>query len=199
MATDKIKKQFERYNKLFTFMTRHSGRNITKFQDIYNMYFGLSTETEFGLTLPSWLKAVWPKKVVHMSIKEYYASMGTVEMQKILVGPLLEKIIKDSRNRLADTRESGRKIYLYSAHENNVAELLVALKVFDNHIPNYGSYVILELHRLNGVPGFKILYENYYGGGPKVLKMPQCEEICPLEKFVSILKNILPQPADRLC
>lgn len=39
------------------------------------------------------------------------------------------------------------KLRLYSAHENNVAALLAAAKVFEPHQPNYGSTFSLELRK----------------------------------------------------
>lgn len=39
------------------------------------------------------------------------------------------------------------KLYLYSAHENNVAALMAAARVFEAHQPNYGSTFSLELRK----------------------------------------------------
>lgn len=39
------------------------------------------------------------------------------------------------------------KLYLYSAHENNVAALMAAARVYEAHQPNYGSTFSLELRK----------------------------------------------------
>lgn len=39
------------------------------------------------------------------------------------------------------------KLQLISAHENNVAGLMAAARVFEAHQPNYGSTFSLELRR----------------------------------------------------
>lgn len=49
-------------------------------------------------------------------------------------------------------------MFLYSAHETNIALLLVTLDIFDDQIPTFGSYVIIEVHRVDGVYGFKVMH-----------------------------------------
>lgn len=68
--------KFRTYQQTFNYIARNSGLNVRGFQDIYQLYFGLSTETEYGFTLPSWLDSVWPETVVKLSIEEYFVSMG---------------------------------------------------------------------------------------------------------------------------
>ena len=41
------------------------------------------------------------------------------------------------------------KLYLYSAHENNVAALMAAARVYEAHQPNYGATFSLELRKNN--------------------------------------------------
>lgn len=48
------------------------------------------------------------------------------------------------------------KIYLYSGHDFNVALVLLALDAFPPEVPNYGSYVAIELHLVNDVFGYKV-------------------------------------------
>lgn len=40
------------------------------------------------------------------------------------------------------------KIYLYSGHESNIAALLHAFNVYEPHVPEYSSAIILELHQI---------------------------------------------------
>lgn len=43
----------------------------------------------------------------------------------------------------------GRKIFLYSGHDNNVINILAALNLYEPHFPNYSSAVLIELYRVN--------------------------------------------------
>lgn len=48
------------------------------------------------------------------------------------------------------------KLRLYSAHENNVAALMSAARVFQAHQPNYGATFSLELRRFRGTGKYGI-------------------------------------------
>lgn len=71
-----MKAKYRTYQQTFDYVTRNSGLNVRRFQDIYQMYFGISTESEYGLALPSWLNSVWPDTIIKLSIEEYFVSMG---------------------------------------------------------------------------------------------------------------------------
>lgn len=47
-------------------------------------------------------------------------------------------------------------MYLYSAHDITVASLLINLGIFKRHLPPYGCYVSLEVHKIEGVHGIKV-------------------------------------------
>lgn len=54
-------------------------------------------------------------------------------------------------------------MYLYSAHENNVAEFLLVLDIFNPpHIPTYGSFIVVEVHLIDGVYGLKVIFCRIY-------------------------------------
>lgn len=188
---------FKKFKKQFDYISRNSGLNVTRFIDVYQLYFGLSTESEYGFALPSWTNAVWPDAITNLAIKEYFVSMATTDMRRMAAGYLLKKIVEDAKKKIGDGNPLGRKIHLYSAHENNVAELLISLGVFKPHVPNYGAYAVIELHKINDQYKIKIIYENYNGYGPEVLKMPGCDTLCPLERFVSLIQEYF--PTDNLC
>lgn len=60
---------------------------------------------------------------------------------------MLGKIINNMINKSTDNLSPvGRKIFLYSAHENNVINILAALNLFQPHVPKYSAAVIVELH-----------------------------------------------------
>ncbi|XP_044254618.1 venom acid phosphatase Acph-1-like [Tribolium madens] len=176
---------------IFAYISNNTGLNVTKFLDVYNLYFGLATEEEWGFKLPEWTKSVWPKTIIDLSIEEYFASTATTELNRMASGYFLQKIITDTKKKIQTGNE--RKIYLYSAHENNIAELLILLGIFEPlHIPDYGSYLTFEVHRVGDKYGIKIYYENYTGGGPKLMKLPACETFCEFDKFMSLIEEYMP-------
>lgn len=61
---------------------------------------------------------------------------------------MLQKFIIASQQKINGTlTPSGRKIYLYSGHENDVVKILAVLNVYEQHLPPYSSAVMLELRR----------------------------------------------------
>lgn len=90
-----IQKQFKLHENIFRYISNHTGRNITRFLDVYNLYFGISTEEEWGFELPPWTKEVWPDVVTQLAMRDYFVSMTTAEMRKMASGYLLQKVSKD--------------------------------------------------------------------------------------------------------
>ncbi|CAG9766535.1 unnamed protein product [Ceutorhynchus assimilis] len=189
-----VRSEYEKYSAIFAYISEHSGLNVTKFQDVYDLYFGLSTEEEYGLKLPEWTREVWPDIVNEISFKQYGIYTKTTGLRKIAAGYWIQKIINDSENKI-NSANNDTKIYLYSAHENNIGQLFATLDLFEYpHIPTYGSYVLFELHNINNTHGFKIYYQNYNGTTtPKLLKLPGCAEFCPLDEFKTLVAEYLPE------
>lgn len=126
---------------------------------MYNLYFGLSTEEELGLPLPTWTQKVWPKIVTQLAMLEYFFLTAQDDMKRMASGYLLEKIIQDTIQKISECN-SEKKIFLYSAHENNLAQFLILLGVFDTivprHVPNYGAHILVEIHKINGEFGVMV-------------------------------------------
>lgn len=69
---------------------------------------------------------------------------------------MLRKIIDDTISKIDGNLSNERKMFLLSGHEINCAYMLRLLGVFKPHIPPYGAQVIFELHKINGVYGYKV-------------------------------------------
>lgn len=84
-----------------------------------------------------------------MTVNHYYA------------GVLLMDILNATSSVIAGDKDRP-KLYLISAHENNVAGLMAAIRVFKPHQPRYGATISLELRRRpsTGQYGFMV---NIYG------------------------------------
>lgn len=68
----------------------------------------------------------------------------------------MKKIIDDSKAKAANKTLQNTKIFLYSAHESNLAHLLRFLGIFQPHIPPYGSYIAIEIHNVQGTRTIKV-------------------------------------------
>ncbi|XP_060531079.1 venom acid phosphatase Acph-1-like [Cylas formicarius] len=185
-------KEFGKYRDVFRYISENTGLNVRKFFDVYNLYFGLSTEEEWGFDLPQWTKTVWPTTITSLAIKEYFVSMATLEMRQMATGYFLNKLIEDTKRKIISSNLPGKKMFLYSAHESNLAELLMALNVFTPHVPNYGAWISIEVHFINNIYGVKVFYENHEEQGPRSLSLPNCGTFCPLDKFIQATAHLIP-------
>lgn len=87
-----MQKQFKEHEHIFGYISNNTGLKIQTFLDVYNLYFGISTQYEWGFTMPSWTKKVWPDVITQLAIKDYFVSMATKEMRKMATGYLLQKV-----------------------------------------------------------------------------------------------------------
>lgn len=99
----------------------------------------------------------------NIEIKRYssgitqYIYRRTIFKNNHFLGILIKKIIEDSLNYIeGKLTPKGRKVFLYSSHEVNVALTLIGLNVFYPHVPSYASYVVIELHQLGQMYGVKV-------------------------------------------
>jgi hypothetical protein len=75
-------------------------------------------------------------------------------MQRLRVGPLFTKILKnmEKRSKMSDNNDESPKIFEFSAHDHTVYSLINAFGIYDApNIPPYASPVIVELHQLEGL------------------------------------------------
>ena len=57
---------------------------------------------------------------------------------------MVDHMVKKSKNAL----NPDRKLWMYSAHDDTIANVLMALNLFERHLPPYTATILIEL-RLN--------------------------------------------------
>lgn len=100
----KYQAEYDLHKEQFEYISENSGLNVTSFEDIFNLYFGISTEVscfklnsflelnfnilkvEFGLEQPEWLKKVWPDIIIELAVKEYHIATATTELRSLTSG-----------------------------------------------------------------------------------------------------------------
>ena len=60
-------------------------------------------------------------------------------------GPFLGKVLHDMTKKTSCDSKAGQKLAMYSAHDSTIANVLMALDVFDPQSPPYRSAVLIEL------------------------------------------------------
>lgn len=209
--TDNFISTMSNYTSLIGYVANKTGLNIPSFYPLLKLYFNLVSEVSiitpffsldtliylkenFGLRLPKWTKKIYPHPLNETPGIYYTQVSASNEAKQYSGGFLLKNIINEMQSQIKGAEPKERKIYLYSGHEINVAYILILLGVYDMRPPPLGSFVILELHKLNTDNfGVKVLYQNYEEIEPKLLHLPGCEKICEFNKFLRNVQNFLPE------
>ncbi|EEZ98776.1 venom acid phosphatase Acph-1 [Tribolium castaneum] len=196
VLSDEAQKILAVYTDLYAKLSRYSGMDIITPKDAANIYFTLKCEEDFGLKLPQWASEVYPQVLEDASAVDYELSTATPDLKKLSAGFLLRKIIQDSLAKQNGTLPEKRKIFLYSAHEWNVATMLRTLGVFYRHVPPFGATVFFEIHNIDGEFGLKLYYQDYKQTNPKLLVIPGCTSFCPLDELIKLMGDNLPAEDD---
>ncbi|XP_018578061.1 venom acid phosphatase Acph-1 [Anoplophora glabripennis] len=185
------KAMYEKYEKLRRYLEHHAGETLHS-KKFASLYFTLTTEHENGLKMPEWAEPVYPL-IKHLAIMDYNVSTATPQLKRLASGFLARKIIGDTKAKIRGEKYSRTKVFLYSAHESNVAHFLRFLGVFHSHVPPYGSYISVEVHNYNGERGFKVYYQDYSTEKPRKVRLPRCGSFCKLDDFERFYGHLMPQ------
>lgn len=194
---------------LFTYLTLHTGQNVSTIVDIEYLYDVLFIEDRFNMTLPAWTAEVYPDKLRTLSDFSFAMKAYTKEMQRLRGGPLVKEMTNQMSSRVGWTSPSSsstsspsslsssaasRKLFMYSAHDVTLAAFLSALGVFNGIQPPYAAMVLLELHEPR--PDHfvvQVWYKNvsFDGMEPFLLTVPGCDSTCPLERFLELTRPVV--------
>ncbi|XP_031785785.1 venom acid phosphatase Acph-1 isoform X1 [Nasonia vitripennis] len=200
LESEDYKKDFGRFKEVMDKLSTLTGRNLQTAEEVYHLFHTLTAETAMGLTLPEWTKEYYPHgPIINITLFQYLTDNYNTPLKRLNGGLFLRKMLNDLGVNKDGKVEKKAKINLYSGHENNIGALLYALKVWKNVIPAYSSAVILELHKKGSQYFIKVVY---YKGIPEEFEdqtIPGCSEYCPLEDFLRIVKDVLPDDIMDAC
>ncbi|CAB3231241.1 unnamed protein product [Arctia plantaginis] len=190
-----IKKWLDPYEGLFKYMTEHAGTNITTPEDVFNLDNLFQTLSNVGLDPPKWAQDVMPK-IKDMTKIEYAVQYYNSELIKLASGVLMQFILNATDSVVENPEKRIEpKLYLISAHENNVAGLMAAARVFEAHQPKYGSTFSLELRKNLKTRryGITAIYARDAGGPGTLLPINGCggQPVCDYEQFVTLMQDVI--------
>src|SRR5699024_3278397 len=82
----KIQKHFEQYAEVFKYLSENTGLTVKSYTDAFFLYMLLTTQKEFGLTLPEWTRKVYPQPLQSLTIKFYAFLTATSQMRRFTSG-----------------------------------------------------------------------------------------------------------------
>ncbi|KAK3925694.1 Lysosomal acid phosphatase [Frankliniella fusca] len=192
-----IKKLEKDHQDLFNYLTFHTGSEVRTIENAEYIHSTLFIESLKNLTLPEWTKKVYPEPLRMLAQWSFAIPAYTPELQRLKGGPLVKEWIEHFNKKRSGTLEPNRKMYVYSAHDTTIANILSTLGLFERHCPPYTSTVLAELHKIKNSYYVSIFYKNSSVARPMTLK--GCSQLCELDKFISLLKPVIPDNWEKEC
>ncbi|XP_043464721.1 prostatic acid phosphatase-like [Leptopilina heterotoma] len=199
MNSDEMKKINQENAQVYAYLTLHTGRKINTLEDVNTIYNTLFIEELYNKTLPAWTKAVYPDKLKPIAEMSFETDCYNKILKRLKTGSLLGEMVQNLLMKSKNSLNPDRKLWIYSAHDETVANFLMTLDLFDAHCPPYAALVLLEL-RVNSKNQHivTISYKNS-SAEPTLLTLPGCVPGCPLKQFVKLTKDLIPENWEEEC
>ncbi|XP_014616757.1 PREDICTED: venom acid phosphatase Acph-1-like [Polistes canadensis] len=194
-----IRDKSEVYTDVLKYLTNETGMNVKTLTAAYEIFNLLAAQKAMNLTLPEWCTENIYKKMEDIVFLEYEIRSYTATLKRLTGGMLIRQFI-ENMNITRNKRENPRKIYLYSGHEINIAAFTRAHDIHIPKLPSYGSTIIVEkLRNIEGKLFIKMLLWTGVSEQLITLKLKNCDEICPIDTYLDIVKDVIPSDDDINC
>lgn len=67
LSSTEVQKILKENRKVFQYVTKHSGKSVSKLSDMFRIYQTLNAEDYMGFTLPKWTESVYPETIHHLA------------------------------------------------------------------------------------------------------------------------------------
>lgn len=196
--------EFQAYNKslepLYQYVSAHAGRRVDSLTAAQNLYSCLHIEELNNFTLPEWTKQVYPEPLRSISARSFSTKTNTPMLARLKTGPLIQEMLQRFRNKAANTLKPNRTVWVYSAHDTTVANVLNTLRLFDLHNPPFTACIMLELRQsTSGDEPYVSVYYKNSTEEPEPMAIPTCGKRCPLNQMFAVYSAILPDNWQREC
>ncbi|XP_046814492.1 venom acid phosphatase Acph-1-like isoform X1 [Vespa crabro] len=186
------------YTDVLKYLTEKTGMEVKTLSAAYEIFNLLTAQKNLNLTLPEWCTENIYKKMEDIVFLEYEIRSYTPKLKRLTGGMLIRKFIENMN--INGKQKNPRKIYLYSGHEINIAAFTRAHDIHIPKLPSYGSTIIVEkLRNTEGKLFIKMLLWTGVTEELITLKLKNCDEICPIDTYLEIVKDIIPSDDDTNC
>lgn len=122
----------------------------------------------------------------------------TRKLARLKTGPLLKDILKRFSDKNKQKLKPNRSLWMFSAHDTTVGNLLNTLNLFHIHSPPYAATILMEMRIDNKIPLISVFYKTTTDE-PKPLDIPNCGIQCPLAKMYELYGDVIPDNWDSEC
>lgn len=188
-----FQKYDERFTYLYAYLTKWTGREVDTLESVQRINNTLYIEGLYNKTLPQWTQKIYPSAdMSFISDLSFALFTYTRPMARLKTGPLIKEMFKRFSDKAEKKLNPDRALWVYSAHDTTVANVLNTLKLFEIHSPPYTACIMLELRISEEKPYISVFYKNSTDE-PNPLEIPGCGISCPLDKMYELYKDILPE------
>ncbi|XP_017797809.1 PREDICTED: prostatic acid phosphatase-like [Habropoda laboriosa] len=199
LNSPEIKKIDKENEKLYAYLTNNAGNKISSLRSVQQLYDTLFIENLYNKTLPKWTKSVFPEKLKPIAAKSFTINAHNKILQRLKSGSLLGEMIDHMEKKSKNALMPNRKIWMYSAHDDTLANMLMTLNVFEPHCPPYIAVILIELRvNLKNQYFVTVSYKNT-SDEPQLLTLPGCIALCPLNQFITLTKDVIPVNWEKEC
>ncbi|KAK4881235.1 hypothetical protein RN001_004554 [Aquatica leii] len=182
------------YKHIFDLITKKTTRKYSSILDAFFLFQVFYSEKYMNLTLPVWAEQVY--ETLHkLAVLECYIENYTTKLKRLNGGRMLKTVLKNMKKKSKNALiPHNRKMFLYSAHDVNVINILATMNVFTPHFPNYNAATLIELHHnvTLGKHYVKVFYISRFNAEPTELIINECGNPCELNNLEEIMYQYLP-------
>lgn len=193
-----VKKTVQSNRDLYKYMSENAGEEPT-WDGMGQVLDPIFCQYVSNYTMPAWVMVNNTLERL-IELTDVYTRVAVPAAVAYLKGGLLVGEMIDHMENKSATKDSQQKMYLYSAHDSTVIALLRTMGIFNDRKPQYTACVIVELHEpIKGDYIVRILYKNETGSEPYILKLHNCDSLCPLKLFHQIMNSSIPSDIKKAC
>ncbi|XP_014203542.1 prostatic acid phosphatase [Copidosoma floridanum] len=184
---------------LYKYLSKMSGSSINSLETLLFLYNTLFIEEIYNKTLPKWTASVYPDKMEPLAVKSFEIETYNQILKRLKSGPLLKEMIKNMVLKSKNALTPDRKLWIFSAHDETVANMLNTLGVFEPHCPPYAATILIELRVDARMEYFVTVSYKNSTKDAKVMTLPGCIPACPLHQFIKLTRDVVPTNWEREC
>ncbi|XP_066482437.1 lysosomal acid phosphatase isoform X1 [Tiliqua scincoides] len=182
-------------------VAKMTGIQDVSLESVWSVYDTLFCENAHKMLLPEWATPnvmAQLKELKDFGFEFLFGIHKRGEKARLQGGVLLSQIRKNLT--FAANTSTPHKMLIYSAHDTTLVALQMALNVYNGRQPPYASCHIFELYQEDdGNFSVDMFFRNESGAEPYHLQLPDCEQHCPLLKFLQLTEPVISQDWEKEC
>ncbi|XP_060117665.1 lysosomal acid phosphatase [Heteronotia binoei] len=184
-------------------VAQKTGIQDISLESVWSIYDTLFCEKTHQLPLPSWITPNVMTRLQQLkdfSFQFLFGIYRRMEKARLQGGVLLSQIRKNLTLAANTSAHQYLKMLVYSCHDTTLGALQMALDVYNGRQAPYASCHMFELYQEDdGTFTVEMYFRNESGHQPYPLQLPNCEQRCPLLKFLQLTDPVIAQDWEQEC